>query len=84
MCRSCHLRTENRGYNTNRFTNIGQQTFGKVLPGLKSHDSSCDILIVGEEYSINVLKARTHPVWWCWCNFVGDVSLAHFGPLSTN
>ncbi len=26
----------------------------------------------------------TVQAWWWWCNGVGDIFLAHFGPLSTN
>ncbi len=29
------------------------------------------------------MKAWIHPSWW-WCNGVGAILLAHFGPLSTN
>ncbi len=36
-----------------------------------SLDFCCDIQMVGSG-------------WWFWCNGVGDIFLAHFGPLSTN
>ncbi len=40
----------------------------------------CDIQMVGSEFDVKNMKAW----WWWWCNAVGDIFLAHFGPLSTN
>ncbi len=37
-CRSCQLRTGNRGYNSHRITKIGQYKIGNTLPGLMSLD----------------------------------------------
>ncbi len=45
---------------------------------------------VGSEFGVKNMKAWIHPAlshgsgWWWWCNSVGDIFLAHFGPLSTN
>ncbi len=43
-----------------------------------SLDFCCDIQMVGSE-----LPCLNGSGWW-WCNGVGDIFLAHFGPLSTN
>ncbi len=54
-----------------------------------SLDFCCDIQMVESEFA-KEHKAWIHPAlsqwfscWW-WCNGVGDIFLAHIGPLSTN
>ncbi len=54
-----------------------------------SLDYCCGIQMVGSEFGINNMKAWILPClngsgWWWWCNGVGDIFLAYFGPLSTN
>ncbi len=49
----------------------------------------CDIQMVGSQFGVKNMKAwiillcLNGSGWW-WCNGVGDIFLAHFGPLSTN
>ncbi len=50
-------------------------------------DFCCDIQMVGSEFYVKDMKAWIYPWkhgWWWWCKGVGDIFLAHFGPLSTN
>ncbi len=60
----------------------------KTLPGLMSLDFCCDIQMVGSEFGVknmkhgSILSCLNGSGWWC--NGVGDIFLAHFGPLSTN
>ncbi len=56
-----------------------------------SLDFCCDIQKIGSEFGVKNMKAWIHPALsqcsgcWCWwCNGVGDIFLAHFGPLRTN
>ncbi len=44
--------------------------------------------MIGSEFGIKNIKAWIHSClvstgsgWWWWCNGVGDIFLAHFGPL---
>ncbi len=45
---------------------------------------------VGSEFGVKNMKAwiilscLNGSGWWWWCNGVGDIFLAHFGPFSTN
>ncbi len=45
---------------------------------------------VGSEFGVKNMKAWSILAclngsgWWWWCNGVGDIFLAHFGPISTN
>ncbi len=62
-----------------------QQKIGKTLPGLMSLYFCCDIQMVGSEFGVkNILPCLNGSGWWWWCNGVGDIFLAHFGPLRTN
>ncbi len=53
-------------------------------------DESDDIQMVGSEFGVKNVKAwiilpcLNGSGWWWWCNDVGDIFLAHFGPFSTN
>ncbi len=55
-----------------------------------SLDFCCDIQMLGSEFGVKNMKAwiilpcLNGSGWWWWCNGVGDIFLAHFGPLSTN
>ncbi len=50
-----------------------------------SLDFCCDIQMVGSEFGIkNMPTCLNGSGWWWWCNGVGYIFLAHFGPLSTN
>ncbi len=60
-CRSCQLRTGNRGYNSHRLTKIGQQKIVKTLPGQMSLDFCCDIQMLGSEFAVKNMKAWIHP-----------------------
>ncbi len=54
-----------------------------------SLDFCCNIQMVGSEFGVKNMKAwiilpcLNSSGWW-WCNGVGDIFLAHFGPFSTN
>ncbi len=62
----------------------------KTLPGLMSLDFCCDIQMVRSEFGVKNIKAWIRPTclngsgccWWC--NGVGYIFMAHFGPFSTN
>ncbi len=85
--RSWQIRTGHGGYNSHRLTKIGQYKIGKTLPDLMSLDFCCDIQIVGSEFGVKNMKAWIHPALSqqirlaVVCNGVGDIFLAHFGPL---
>ncbi len=54
-----------------------------------SLDFCCDIQMLESEFGVKNMKAwiilpclNSSRCWWC--NGVGDIFLAHFGPLRTN
>ncbi len=53
-----------------------------------SLDFCCDIQMVGSEFGVKsnpvILSCLNGSGWWWWCNGVGDIFLAHFGPFRTN
>ncbi len=59
----------------------------KTLPGLMRLDFCCDIQMVGSEFGVKNMKAwiillfSTVQAGGGGCNGVGDIFLAHFGPL---
>ncbi len=60
----------------------------KNVYGLMSLDFCCDIQMVGSEFGVkntwrhgSILPCLNGSGWWWWCNGVGDIFLAHFGPL---
>ncbi len=61
----------------------------KTLPGLMSLDFCCNIQMLGSEFGVKNMKAwiilpcLNGSGWW-WCNGVGGIFLAHFGPICTN
>ncbi len=66
---------------------------GKTLPRLLSLDFCYDIQMVGSELGVkkgtrvqhrSILPRLKGSGWCWWCNGVGDIFLAHFGPFSTN
>ncbi len=50
-----------------------------------SLDFCCDIQMVESDFGVKYMKAwilcLNGSGWWWWCNGVGDIFLAHFGPL---
>lgn len=72
------------------FTKIWHQMIRKTLPGLMSLYFSYNIQMEGSEFFISMtwkyksvlLCINSSGLWWC--NGVGDIFLAHFGPFSTN
>lgn len=89
-CHSCELRTGNWGYNWYGLPLTGQQKIGKMLPGLLSLNFCSDTQIVGSEFGVNNMKTWIHPVLYqrfrlvVVCDGIGDLFLAHSGPLNTN
>ncbi len=61
-CRSCQIRTGHGGYNSHRFTKIGQQKMVKTLPGLMSLDFCCNIQMLGSVFGVKNMKAWIHHV----------------------
>ncbi len=67
---------------------LGQYKIGKSLPGLMSLDLCCNIQMVESEFGVKNMDPS------CLVSMVqaggggvmcvGDIFLAHFGPLSTN
>ncbi len=52
---------------------------------LKSLNFCCGIQMLGSEFGVNnMLRKCNGSSSCCWFNGVGDIFLAHFGPLSTN
>ncbi len=49
-----------------------------------SLDLCCNIQMVGSEFDGSILPRLNGSGWWWWCNGVGNIFLAHSGPLSTN
>ncbi len=52
-----------------------------------SLDFCCDTKMAGSEFGVkngSILPCLNGSGWWGWCNGVGDIFLAHFGPLNTN
>ncbi len=56
-----------------------------------SLDFCCNIQMVESEFDVKNMKAWSilpclngSDCWWGWCNGVGGIFLAHFGPLRTN
>ncbi len=91
--RVLHLLAKNRKQRL-QFTPAHQnwtiEDWKKMLPGLMSLDFCCDIQMV-ESYLAwrtwkhgSILPCLNGSGWWWWCNGVGNIFLAHFGPLSTN
>jgi len=78
-CRCCQLSPK-----------LDNRRLKKTLSGLISLDFCWDIQVVGSEFGVKNMKAwiilpcLNGSGWWWWCNGVGVIFLAHFGPLSTN
>ncbi len=87
----CQLRTGNGSYNSHRLTKIGQQKIGKNVACsdesryLRQYSDGRVRIWQKEHESMDpsCLVSTVQAAGWRY-NDMGDIFLAHFGPLSTN
>ncbi len=73
-----------------QFTQDHQNWTIEDWKNVMSLDFCCNIQMIVSEFGVKNMKAwiilpcLNGSGWWWWCNGVGGIFLAHFGPLSTN